>query len=54
MQHVFLPFVVHITNAGAAPDPPAALEPAAGPGEAFYMGKQPENCSHLFQMSSFL
>lgn len=54
MQHVFLPFVMHITNTGAAPDPPAALEPAAEPKKAFYMGNKPGNCSHLFQMSSFL
>lgn len=38
MQHVFLPFVTHITNTGAAPDRPAALEPAAEPKKAFYMG----------------
>jgi len=38
MTHGFLPFVMHITNRGAAPDPPAALEPAAEPKKAFYMG----------------
>lgn len=36
--YVSLLFIMPITNTGAAPDPPAALEPAAEPNKAFCMG----------------